>query len=83
MQVRLNYMTQLLPDAYAYLHTSLTASVLNVRLFMLPFHRNVDLNAEGTAAMHASLTWCKQVRNQSGAVGRNDICNLLKAVSWL
>ncbi|KAG2496793.1 hypothetical protein HYH03_005201 [Edaphochlamys debaryana] len=43
--VRLNFLSTLLDEAYAHLHAHLTASVLGRKLFMLPYHRNLELTA--------------------------------------
>lgn len=61
-QVRLNFMSTLLDEAYGYLHSFLTASILNIKLFRQPFHRDVALTVERVAAMRASMAYCQQVR---------------------
>lgn len=40
---RLHFLTQLLEEAYAYLHLNLTASTHEMKLVLLPFHRQVEL----------------------------------------
>jgi len=60
-QVRISFLSQLLPEASAYLHSFLTASVLNKKIFQQPFHRDVQITPEGVSAMRASLAYCQQV----------------------
>ncbi|KAF5833854.1 hypothetical protein DUNSADRAFT_9691 [Dunaliella salina] len=59
--VRLNFLSTLLDEAYGYLHSFLTASVLNRKLFRQPFHRDVEVTVESAAAMRANLAFCQQV----------------------
>ena len=66
LQVRLNFLSQLLHEAYGYLHSFLTASILNRKLMHHPMQRDVEITPEGAAAMRASLAHCKKVRVQMG-----------------
>jgi len=65
-QVRLNFLAQLLDEAHAHLHACLTASVLNVKLFRQPFHRDLAVDPGSVATMHASLEYCQQVGDGPG-----------------
>jgi hypothetical protein len=67
--VRLNFLSQLLPEAFAHLHLHLCASVLGRKLMQLPFHRDVELDLAGARAMRAAVEHCRQV-------------GLLWAVQW-
>jgi len=42
---RLQILTPLLHEAFTYLHQTLCAGVLGRKLFVMPFDRDVDLNA--------------------------------------
>ncbi|GLC47557.1 hypothetical protein PLESTB_000000900 [Pleodorina starrii] len=58
--VRLNFLSTLLEEAYGHLHQHLCAGVLGRKLFVMPFHRDVQLTTAGARAMRASLLHCKQ-----------------------
>ncbi len=61
--VRLNFLPALIDEAYAHLHLVLTASsLLQRKLFTLPFHRDVKPTESNTAAVRASLHYCQTVR---------------------
>lgn len=57
--VRLNFLSQLLCEAYDFLHRSLTASLFVRRLVRLPFHRDVRLSALGARRMAGVLARCR------------------------
>lgn len=59
--VRLNLLSTLLDEAYAYLSIYLTASVQCCKLFTMPFHRGVDLTTKCVDAMIGCLEHCQQV----------------------
>ncbi len=61
LQVRLNFLSALLPEAYGHLHQHLCASALHRKLLLLPFHRDVVLDASAAQAMMATVQYCKQV----------------------
>jgi hypothetical protein len=61
IQVRLNFLSKLLPEAQAHLAQVLTASVLGVKLFNMPFHRHVKITAKDMQGMQAALLYCQQV----------------------
>lgn len=61
LQIRLNFLSPLLSMSYQHLHNTLTASVLNVRLFTMPFHRDVQVTEQGAHAMLGTLAYCRQV----------------------
>jgi hypothetical protein len=61
LQVRVNFLSQLLPEGRAHLQSHLTASVLGVKVFELPFHRGVQVTADTAAAMRAALAYCQKV----------------------
>ena len=60
--VRLHFLSQLLGDAYAHLHLHLTASVLNRKIFLLPFNRDVKLTEMDVRVMHEQLIFCQNSR---------------------
>eukprot|EP00983_Pelagomonas_calceolata_P081830 1155715-Pelagomonas_calceolata.AAC.5 len=60
LQVRLNFLSTLLDEAYGYMHSFLTASVLNRKLFRQPFHRDVKITVQNAAAMQANMAYCQQ-----------------------
>eukprot|EP00775_Hariotina_reticulata_P001980 gene1980-2302_t len=59
--VRLSYLSKLLPDAQAHLAQVLTANVLGVKLFNMPFNRQVQIRAGDLQVMQAALQYCQQV----------------------
>lgn len=63
-QVRLNFLSTLLEEAYGHLHCHLTAGVLGRKLFTMPFTRDVKVTEAAARAMRASLLHCKQVRTR-------------------
>ena len=58
--VRLNVLSPLMHEALGYMHRRLCASVLNRRLFVLPFRRDVALSAAQARAMRACLEHCRR-----------------------
>jgi hypothetical protein len=60
--VRLNFLSSMLPEAYDHLQQHLTASVLGVKLLLLPFHRDVALTPAAARAMRAAVSHCQRVR---------------------
>ena len=58
--LRLHFLRQLLDEAYSYLHRYLCASVLNRKIFLLPFNRDVDV--QDTAVLDAVIEYCAQSR---------------------
>jgi hypothetical protein len=61
VQVRLNFLPALINEAFGHLHGCLCASVLERKLHVLPFHRDVSPKPELLAAMQSMLEHCKQV----------------------
>ncbi len=59
-QVRLNFLSALLPEAYGHLHQHLCASALHRKLLLLPFHRDVVVDARVAHAMMVAVQFCKQ-----------------------
>jgi len=57
--VRLNFLSQLLSEAYDFLHRNLTASLACRRLVQLPFHRDAPLSALDVRRMLAFLERCR------------------------
>jgi hypothetical protein len=57
----MNFLGKLLPEAHDHLAHTLTASVLGVKLFSLPFHRQIRLQRHTLRAMRAALLHCQQV----------------------
>lgn len=60
--MRLNFLSALLPEACAFLHQHLTASVLGVKLLLMPFHRDVELTVEAARAMRRAVSHAQRVR---------------------
>ncbi len=61
--VRLNFLPALIDEAYAHLHLMLTASsLLQRKLFTLPFHRDVQPTAENATVVRNALNYCQKVR---------------------
>ncbi len=56
--VRLNFLSSLLPEAFAFLHEHLTASLFGVKLFQIPFHRNVEVTPERVASLNHQAAYC-------------------------
>jgi hypothetical protein len=65
-QVRLNFLSTLLPEAYSHLHQHLCASVLGRRLLLLPFQRDAPLDVKVARAMRAAVEHCQRVRWPAG-----------------
>jgi hypothetical protein len=61
LQVRLNLLPALLEEAYAHMHGCLCASVLERKLFLQPFHRDVRVTSKVVGAMRSTFAYCKQV----------------------
>eukprot|EP00878_Enallax_costatus_P005957 GHUV01006249.1.p1 GENE.GHUV01006249.1~~GHUV01006249.1.p1 ORF type:complete len:2036 (+),score=737.34 GHUV01006249.1:1069-7176(+) len=59
--VRLNFLSTLLHEAYSHLHQHLSASVLGVKLLLMPFHRDVTLTPQTARAMRAAVSRCQKV----------------------
>ena len=57
--VRLNFLSQLLSEAYDFLHRNLTASLACRRLVQLPFHRDAPLSTLNVRRMLAFLERCR------------------------
>ncbi|GAX73071.1 hypothetical protein CEUSTIGMA_g524.t1 [Chlamydomonas eustigma] len=58
--VRLNLLSTLMEQSYSLLANSLCASLLDRKIFVLPFHRNVEVTESGARAMLSSLNYCKK-----------------------
>eukprot|EP00887_Chlorella_sp_A99_P004660 scaffold4.g4660.t1 len=58
--VRLHFLPPLLEEGYAHLHSTLCASALGRKLFVLPFHRDVKVTKSVVEAMRSALTYCQQ-----------------------
>lgn len=58
-QVRLNFLSRLLDEAFSHLHNHLCASVLGVKLAVLPFSRDVTIDQGGAALAHAMRACCQ------------------------
>ena len=58
--VRVHALTAIMGELAEHLQASLTDSVNACRVFLQPFHRDVELDVDRVRAMHASLVYCKQ-----------------------
>ena len=56
----MHFLSQLLGEAYHFLHRHLTASLLCRRLCELPFHRQVDMNLDHVESMYECLKRCME-----------------------
>ena len=56
--VRLHFLSQLIGEAYHFLHRHITASLMSRRLCLLPFHRDVRLTINDTRRMYEGLVRC-------------------------
>ena len=59
--MRLNLLPALLEESYAHLHSCLCAGLLQRKLFVQPFHRDVKVTPKVVPAMRSAMTYCKQV----------------------
>lgn len=62
---RINILPQLLTEACDFLHQRLTASIFNLRMFGLPFSRDIQVDSQVVVAMQSLLNLC---RSSSGFV---------------
>ena len=60
--VRLHMLSQLLGEGYEYLHLHLTASLMQRRLCLMPFHRDIHLRPNGVDKMLQVLMRCQVSR---------------------
>ena len=58
--VRLHFLRQLLFEGYAHLHRQLSRSVLECKLFLMPFNRDVQLDVATVKRMYQSVLMCKE-----------------------
>lgn len=60
--VRLNFLSELLPEAHAFLHHQLSAnSMLEIKLFQIPFHRDVVVTEDRLHVMLEHVDFCRRV----------------------
>jgi hypothetical protein len=59
--VRVNVLSQLFHDMYAFLHQNLCATVLLRKVFVMPFNRDVELTVPRVALMRQCLNYCSEV----------------------
>ena len=64
-QLRIIFLSQLLHEGRSHLQQHLTASVLGRKVFVMPFHRGIQLTPHALGAMKAALAYCQKVRLQS------------------
>jgi hypothetical protein len=57
---RINILPQLLSEACDFFHQRLTASIFNVKLFTLPFCRDVEVSSHRITAMRSLLSFCQE-----------------------
>ncbi|KAJ1494683.1 hypothetical protein T484DRAFT_1608827 [Baffinella frigidus] len=57
--LRMHFLSQLIAEACDYLHSCLTAGLLNRRLFLLPFHRDVKLDVPLVRRMLQGFERCR------------------------
>ena len=56
---RLHFLSALMNEAYTYLQNHLMASILGVRIYLMPFCRDVQLDANSIEMMKNALDDCK------------------------
>jgi hypothetical protein len=61
VQVRLNLLPALIEEAYAHMHSCMSASLLGRKMFVLPFHRDVRVTPKVVTVMHSAMAYCKKV----------------------
>lgn len=61
VQVRGMFLSQLLHEGRSHLQQHLTASVLGRKVFVMPFHRGIQVTPQALSAMKASLAYCQKV----------------------
>ena len=60
--IRLNFLSSLIQEAFNYLQQNLCSSVIDCKLFHLPFSRDVHVNEEQAMIMYNSLKFCQSTR---------------------
>lgn len=60
--LRLHFLSQLMGEAFAHLHRYLCASALNIKIFTMPFNRDVKLSDRNIKSMIAQLRYCQATR---------------------
>jgi len=56
---RLNFLSPLLQEAYKYLHDNLCASVLGIKIYQMPFCRDIKLDVSSIATMKDAINECR------------------------
>ena len=59
--IRLHFLSALFHEAFGVLHDRLCASSFGLKLFRLPFHRQVELSGDKVAAIRDTLLHCRRV----------------------
>jgi hypothetical protein len=59
---RHHFLSQLIEEAFQYLHYHICASVFNVKLLKMPFNRDVLLSQDRANAMYNLLSYCLRVK---------------------
>ena len=55
------FLSQLIDESYEFLHRNLCASVLQVKLFRMPFCRDNDFDMKEINFMQDSINYCREV----------------------
>jgi hypothetical protein len=58
--VRVTALSAILAELQEHMHEHLTSSLLACKVFVLPFHRDVELDCAKVAAMHSTLSYCQK-----------------------
>ncbi len=58
--VRFHFLTDLLGEAYMFMHEHVTAGILNRKLFTMPFDRDVIVTAERIALLTSHAQYCQR-----------------------
>eukprot|EP00434_Breviolum_minutum_P034401 symbB.v1.2.030448.t1/scaffold3429.1/size56941/4 len=58
--LRITALSSLISELFHFMHRHLCASVLRRRIFMLPFHRDVQLSSQDVQKMIGSLDFCRR-----------------------
>lgn len=56
--IRLNFLPELLPEVFDYLHETLTGGIFGTKLFEFPFHRDVEVTPESARALLNQAALC-------------------------
>lgn len=59
--VRVFILSEIFNEQFSYLHLTLCASILNKKIFQIPFHRQVNLNEDCVNKIYDTLKYCQAI----------------------